>query len=597
MSDVFTITNTIGLYGFLALIPLILLYLIRPKPIEQTIPSLMFFIKDRKNKKQSAFLRNLLRNLLLFIQILLLAALAFSMTEPLLKIPYNVSTKNSVIIIDVSASMQTSNGVETRFSKAVKEAENYITGKTSIILAGTVPVIVLENGGKKQAKEILTNLKPYDITSNLEAAMFAAENILKEDKAKIVVISDFALVYEQDQPLKAKRILNSKGNTVEFVKIGKEANNIGIIDLDINKDNFDVYIKNYGNEKIALPVKLLKNNKEIEHKLVEIKPKSLEIINFNTPTGVSKVEINMKDDLTVDNYAYISAPLKKKIRVLLITNSRQSFLRSALEASPYIELEIREPPVVKGYDLTHEVIIINLVKDTIVPADVKDITNYISKGHSLIITAGDNIAKLGLDHLLPVTMQSLSGNKTKVCVDVINSFTKRFEEKRCFTETENYFSTIAKNNTVTVASSTDNIPIIVIGDFQNGKVVYYGILDERSSFTKADPEYPIFWSNLINFLVDTEDIEDYNKRLDQTGYQEYTKVGVYEINNKNVALNLLNEKESDINQFSEVIKKDLHFVPKSIKEKQNFNLAIPLIIFALILIAIELFIIKRRGDL
>ena len=48
------------------------------------------------------------------------------MAEPLLKIPYNVSTKSSVIIIDASASMQANDDSGTRFSKAIKEAEKYV---------------------------------------------------------------------------------------------------------------------------------------------------------------------------------------------------------------------------------------------------------------------------------------------------------------------------------------------------------------------------------------------------------------------------------------------------------------------------------------
>ncbi|MGA0956070.1 MAG: BatA domain-containing protein, partial [Burkholderiaceae bacterium] len=57
-------------------------YLFKPRPIEKTIPSLLFFINDPKQSKKSFFLRRLLTNIVFLLQLLALLALAFSLTEP-----------------------------------------------------------------------------------------------------------------------------------------------------------------------------------------------------------------------------------------------------------------------------------------------------------------------------------------------------------------------------------------------------------------------------------------------------------------------------------------------------------------------------------
>jgi len=71
-------TSTTGLFALLALVPFIILYLIRPKTIEKVIPSLMFLMREKKEAKQLAFLKKLLQNLLFIIQIIALIALALS---------------------------------------------------------------------------------------------------------------------------------------------------------------------------------------------------------------------------------------------------------------------------------------------------------------------------------------------------------------------------------------------------------------------------------------------------------------------------------------------------------------------------------------
>ncbi|MFH1181781.1 MAG: BatA domain-containing protein, partial [Candidatus Woesearchaeota archaeon] len=74
--------NPLGWYAFASLLVLIILYLIRPKPRQKTVSSLMFFIKDKGFLRHSMLLRRLLHNLLLLLQLLAVLLLCFSITAP-----------------------------------------------------------------------------------------------------------------------------------------------------------------------------------------------------------------------------------------------------------------------------------------------------------------------------------------------------------------------------------------------------------------------------------------------------------------------------------------------------------------------------------
>ena len=173
---------------------------------------------------------------------------------------------------------------------------------------------------------------------------------------------------------------------------------------------------------------------------------------------------------------------------------------------------------------------------------------------------------------------------------------KRFEEKRCFTSVRKYFISNPKNNTLVIATTDDKSPIMVLKDKGKGKIFYYGIFDDFSTF-KLDKDYPIFWNNLINYLIGSEDIKEYNKRLGSETLFNYTKIGVYNIDNKMIAFNLLNEPESNINKEPEVLTKEKEFYIKPKPKKQKLSIEIPLMIFIIILVLFELIYLKIQGEL
>jgi len=583
------LANTLGLYAFLSLIPLIIIYLRKPKPVEKVIPSLMFLIKNQKDTTKHSFFQKLLRNLVFLLQLLALSLMAFSIASPYIMTSETVTSQNSVIIIDASASSQTMVNGKTRFESSINIAKDYLEGKVSIIVVSESPETILEDGTKNQALSLLETIEPKDTRTNIESALYEAESLLGERKGRIVVISDF-IVEDVNELLKAKRILSSKGIDVEFVSTWNNAKNIGIIDLEVNKYDIVAYVKNFDDDA-EITAALVKDGNALETKSKKITAQSTEIFNFETPTGLSEIRINSDDDFKLDNTVYISAPEKKQIDVLLITNAKTSYLMKALQSSKDVNLQITEPPIVQGIE-SNEVIIINDIDgNLILPGTVEEISKEVENGKSLIITAQDDLNQIDVLWILPVELDE-KANNTKACVKVINEFTKQFENNKCFAILKEYFKATPKNSTISIIEADDSSPLVALGKRGKGNIVYYGILDKQSDF-KTQTSYPIFWNDLLNFLAETGDISNYNFRIHEKPLLD--KVGIYDNGNK-IAVNLLDEYESDIARET-IALDETGFVSGISEEKVVVNLDLYLIIFAILIMFFEIFYIKIRGDL
>src|SRR3989344_8304817 len=109
----------LGLLALLGVAAFVVLYLRRPKPVDKVIPSLMFIMKDNKKSKQYSFFQKLMTNLLFLFQLLSILGLALVAAAPFVKLKYDTTLENTVIIIDVSASMQNKEKGTARFDTAI----------------------------------------------------------------------------------------------------------------------------------------------------------------------------------------------------------------------------------------------------------------------------------------------------------------------------------------------------------------------------------------------------------------------------------------------------------------------------------------------
>ena len=144
-------SSPLALLALASVIPLIILYLLRPRTIDLDIPSLLFFLKrEQQRNKLSLLLRKLIRDPLFIIQLLVLILLSLAAAAPYI-MEEKVSGQHTVIVIDNSASMQAGG----RLDEAKALASERLSAVNSVVWAQNVPVLAVKEGDKTRTKEVI----------------------------------------------------------------------------------------------------------------------------------------------------------------------------------------------------------------------------------------------------------------------------------------------------------------------------------------------------------------------------------------------------------------------------------------------------------
>jgi len=224
--------NPAGLLALLALIPFIVFYIIKPKPKKVVIPSLMFFIRDKANSNMNSFLQQFFKDFLFFVQLIVLLLLTLAVAKPFLVVPSISYSDSMVLVIDASASMAAVEDGESRFEKAIDIALDRVEGKNTVILSTDRSQLIVENEGRGDTINALKGLKVRETTSgNFYDSIVLAENFANTDNSAVLVLSDFSSEKLENDFLRAKVYLESKGINVFFEDVSENsARNVGIID-------------------------------------------------------------------------------------------------------------------------------------------------------------------------------------------------------------------------------------------------------------------------------------------------------------------------------------------------------------------------------
>ncbi len=184
--------------GLLA-VPIILLYMLRLRRREILVSSTMLWQKLLRDREANAPWQKLRRNLLLLLQLLILAALVLALARPFIPIPSIVSG-SVVVLLDASASMQSTDLEPSRFEAAkveVNQLINELSGNNqmTIIKAGQTPaVLVSATNDHNQLRQVIEKAQPDPSTADWYATFALAAGAAQGFRnSRIVLISDGGL--------------------------------------------------------------------------------------------------------------------------------------------------------------------------------------------------------------------------------------------------------------------------------------------------------------------------------------------------------------------------------------------------------------------
>jgi hypothetical protein len=592
------IANQAGLFALLSLVLLLLTHLIRPKPRELEIPSLMFFLKNKTASRLFAFLHRILRDPLIILQALAIACLALILAQPFF-LTLHRTEGHVVLVLDSSASMQAEDGGMTRFERAVDEGRERLGRKTAIILAKATPEVGLKEAGSGQARSFLAHAKPAATPSHIGEAMVLAGDFVR-GSGRVVVLSDFRNT-GGIEPSSAAKALEAKGIPVDLVSVVRESpDNIGFIDFVLEADDGKAFIKNFGTSPKDVTLRI--GDERITKSLA---PRATEAVAVPLTSGVAAVELELQDALAIDNTLHLSLPPTEPVRVLLVTSNASVFLAQALQATGEVNLTIAEPPVVPttGFDI---VILHRINPGQLLAGTMRDLRLQVRKGASAVVLAWRNMSGLDFAGLLPVELGE-QGTGGQVSIAQQSRFTKDLD----FGVLREHIDARPASGALTLAT-VQNSTVLALAPEDAGSTAYVGFLEDAGDLPFSTA-YPIFWLELIRHLAGRQDARELNARTAETlildqetditlpdGSREESatlaleQAGQYMLPDRKVAVNLLNARESDINALVTDGPAGAAALKDAVPQEESLNPWLLLLAAAFLLI--ELYLLKRRGE-
>ncbi len=513
VEDIFL--NPVGLLAVLAVIPLLIFYLMKPKPEEQVMPSMMFFREEKEDEKLRKAYRKLISNLPLLLQVLAVLTFAAAFANPYINI--SEASENTVIVLDRSAS------VKPDFEPLKDRVESEAGESNTLITASDEVQVKLENAGRAELKRELERMKAVETETNIVSALEVAENY----EGKLVLASD--LDQTLDNRDVASRIDDMAARTVETVS-PDVTNQWGITSIEPGRDQTTVEVSNF--QVVAETLEVSHGDKM---EAVQLDPGESEQISFTGSPGRNVIELP-QDDMKSDNTASYVIPEAQNVTVRYL-GSLNRYMEEALNLIEGIKLQQVETELGEAD--------VYIISDEIRSRGRRNrLEEKVSEGSSAIILPGSS------------ALSSVLGFETAT-----SSSTDNLKVNQPLNIPVGETELVDRNLTSGESFTTPEYAIRQM-EYENGEVIVYNIVGDE--FGK-NILYPVFWRDVLNSLVDRPDISKLNLETGETveteevdsptgrkyeGRIELNQTGVYTTDDRTYAANLESRDESNIEQRS-----------------------------------------------
>ena len=336
--------------GALLAIPIILLYMLRLRRREVVISSTFLWQQVLQDKEANTPWQRLKRNLLLFLQLLILALLVFALARPFSIVPA-VSSGRTVLLLDASASMNATdvNGV-SRFEEAQRLANNVVdtlssgNAMTVIRVAEVAEILANDTRDRTRLRDAINNTESGLSESDWDAALnLAVAGQIASDDFTIVIISDGGLGQTVGLP-------GIEGE-IRYIPVGTSSENVAISALATRAlagqaPQLFGEITNYGDVEAQVVFSLRVDGEIITSENYTIPANSsLPVVSssalqegFSTleATLINSVNSQSEDYLLTDNSAFAVSGQLSERRVLVMTQGNL-YLEQVLNSLPGLQ--------------------------------------------------------------------------------------------------------------------------------------------------------------------------------------------------------------------------------------------------------------------
>lgn len=351
--------------------PLVLLYFLKLKRQRMPVASTLLWRKAVEDLRVNSPFQRLRSSLLLFLQLLVLAAACLAISEPF-KSAGRTFEKAIVLLVDQSASMASveANG-ETRLAIAKREAADIIDGLTSdqrvmvVAFADRARVLCPFTDDRGALRRAIASIEQTDAAGRLTEAVALAEAHSTPQGEGIGIdqhISRAQIVLFTDGRLADAKEVAVQRSTVEMVRVGNATENVGIVNLDVRRSYEQptqltvlARVRNFGTQTVKPDISLLIDGQLKDVRSIgELAPAanaerivrlasggvpadgSESVVPFDVilETGaLVEVRLSAKDALAVDNRAFAVVTPPRPMKLLLVTAGNR-FLKRLVGVMP-----------------------------------------------------------------------------------------------------------------------------------------------------------------------------------------------------------------------------------------------------------------------
>ncbi|HUV89002.1 MAG TPA: BatA and WFA domain-containing protein [Anaerolineae bacterium] len=337
-------------------IPILILYMLKLRRRDVLVSSTLLWQRLLRDREANAPWQRLRRNLLLLLQLLILAFLTLALARPFVPAPAVVSG-SVVVLLDASASMQATDVEPTRFEAARRAAQGIVAGLrvgdvATIIAVGPQPqVLASATSDRVLLRRALEGAAPTNGPADWENGFaLAAAGLAGMQDAGLVIISDGAL----------PQALPALPGQVRFVGVGGGGDNLAIVALATRGGPAGpqafLRVVNCGDVDAEPLVEFFANGVLFDARRLSVPAHAsagLTLTDLPYDVQVLQARLAVEDALPLDNTAWAVHVSPVSGRVLLVS-SGNLFLERALGVLPGVEL-VRltpgQPLPAEPYDL------------------------------------------------------------------------------------------------------------------------------------------------------------------------------------------------------------------------------------------------------
>lgn len=340
--------------GALLAIPILLLYMLRLRRREVTVSSTFLWQQILRDREANTPWQRLRRNLLLFLQLLILALLVFALARPFIVVP-SVGAGQIALLLDASASMNATDSADgTRFDEAKRRALEIVDTMTDgdtmtvIRVADTAEVLASYTPDRDALRTAINDAQPSHASADWNAALTLAA-------AGALGAQDFNPVLISDGGIGAAGQLPAIPGVLQYIPVGRSSSNVAISALATRAlpgqpPQLFAQLTNYGDQDMEVIFDL-----RVDGELFTAEPhtvpanSNLPIVSQALPASFTTIQAGLTmpaastvpDYLADDNSAWAAESGAGARRALLVS-----------EGSLFIEQVLRSMPGLTAFQAT-----------------------------------------------------------------------------------------------------------------------------------------------------------------------------------------------------------------------------------------------------